>query len=409
MTLYVSDRISIIMIKFVKIVFIGFCFGICNLRSENYNVITVSRNTRDANYDKLAPEEIRFVFDQLSELISDEPLKEAKTGDPSKKLPLTIVVFNEAFFGQYKPLSKKEVDEITSCCKELHNTCLYMNFLYTDFCTKENKEEYVPQIEISKIRYTEILAQEGNKNLGTIKQPSFVFSDRVLNCIEEKNFDELAYSELEKELLKSFRDDGVSLEQPLLFNQTKIFYGGKEIGYYNKSSFCNEIPDFLKLDKKPYYVIGNFNTIYKERCPLQIDCLTCYDIDVVSNGCYQRYMEGKSIFAFSSNSSCSLPCALFDIYGVLASKKILFICSDPYKDEVTAPIDCKKQDELCFKCLSGVFEYKGSFLSPIKEIKEITCEYVKAKETIVKKEEEDEEPAESKDIFSLKKFSLTLE
>lgn len=144
-----------------------------------------------------------------------------------------------------------------------------------------------------------------------IKFPSFYVEDRRIST-------------------ETFKD-GPEGGQDLLFNQTKIFYKGEEIGYYNKSSFCDEYANFL--DEKPYYVIGNFNTIYKEEPPLRIDCLTCYDIDVVSNECYRYYMDG-SIFAFSSNSSSSLPCALFDIYGDLSGKKISFICSDSYEDEV---------------------------------------------------------------------------
>ena len=395
------------MIKFVKIVCIGFCFGICNFRSEAYNVITVSRNTGDdANYDKLAPDEVRLVFEQLATLIPTEPIKEAKGGEPSTELPLTIVVFNEAFFGQYEPLSKEEVDEITNFYKKLPNTCLYMNFLYTDSYAEKNAEEYNLQVEISKKRYLEILTKEGDKMLKEIMQPSFIFSDRIQKCIELGHLGTKVYTEEEKNYLKSSSEKNIKVGQSLLFNQTKIFYRGNEIGYYNKSSFCNEYDKFCT--KKPYCVIGNFNTIYWAEPPLRMNCLTCYDIDAVSNECYRCYMEEKSIFAFSSNSSSSLPCTLFGIYGDLASKKILFICSDSYEDEVTAPIDCKGQDESCLKYLRGVFEYEGSILSPIKKIAEITFEYVKAKEPIVQEEEEDEKSAESKDMFSLKKFNLTI-
>ena len=382
------------MIKFVKIVCIGFCFGICNLRSETYNVITVSRDTTAVNYDKLAPDEIRLVFEQLATFIPAEPIKEAKEGDPSTKPPLTIVVFNEAFFGQYEPLSKDDVNEIIETYRSFQshmgNSRLYINFLYMD----TNKKEYEEQIKNSKKRYEEITT-EG------VKFPSFFVEDE----------------EISTETFKGGPQGG----QVLLFNQTKIFYRENEIGYYNKSSFCNEYDKFY--DKNLYYVIGNFNTIYnrKEEHQLQIDCLTCYDIDVVSNECYRHYMDGKSIFAFSSNSSSSLPCALYDIYGDLAAKKI-FICSDSYEDEVTASIDCKEASEIVAEaiakgndeevqkgmvCLRGVFEYRGSILSPISKIEEISFEYVKAKEYIVK-EEENEESAESKDMFSFKKFNLTI-
>ena len=307
------------MTKFVKIVCIGFCFGICNLRSETYNVITVSRDTTAASYNRLSEEEIHLVFKGLASLISDELTKEVEKGSPAIKPTLTIVVFNEAFFGQDKPLSKEEVDKITDIYKELPNTYLYMNFLYTDTYTEKNAEEYGPQIEISKRRYTEILTQEGDKTLTTIMQPTFVFGGRIQECIENGDLESEVYVEKEKSYLGTSQRETIEFEHPLLFNQIKIFYGGKEIGYYNKSSFCNEIPDFLELDKKPYYVIGNFNTIYKETSPLQIDCLTCYDIDVVT----KDQMPKKDICVFVSNTSASLPLGSVNILSV--STKLPFI------------------------------------------------------------------------------------
>lgn len=102
----------------------------------------------------------------------------------------------------------------------------------------------------------------------------------------------------------------MDVEQPLLFNQTKIFCKGEEIGYYNKSSFYKEILNFLELDKKSYYVICDFQTHQlSKNTKFIIDCLTCYDIDVLSNEIYKEYMPKPSICAFYSNSNYSLPAA----------------------------------------------------------------------------------------------------
>lgn len=366
-SLCIKESVFITMTKFVKIVCIGFCFGICNLRSETYNVITISRDTTAASYNRLSEEEIHLVFKRLASLISDGPTTEAEKGSPATKLSPTIVVFNEAFFGQDKPLSKEEVDKITNIYKELPNTYLCMNFLYKDTYTEGNKKEYDPQIEISKRRYTEILTKEGDKTLTTIMQPSFIFGDRIQECIDDDNLDTEIYIEKEKSYLGTSQRETIEFEHPLLFNQIKIFYGGKEIGYYNKSSFCSEIPDFLELDKKPYYVIGNFNTIYKETSPLQIDCLTCYDIDVVT----KDQMPKRDICVFVSNTSASLPLTLNNFNGPGTKLSNFYICADP-KSETES------------KNISGI-------LSNIRN----SFEYLT------------EESGEEKDVFYFKSFSLT--
>lgn len=155
------------MTKFAKIVCIGFCFGICNLRSETYNVITVSRSTTATNYNKLTEEEIYLVFAQLARCFtgSDDFLKSIQIPEKAKENLIkffsenpinprnpTIIVFNEAFFGQYEPLSKKEVDEIIEIYKKFQffmpNAYLYVNFLYID----TNDTKYEEQIKISKAR-----------------------------------------------------------------------------------------------------------------------------------------------------------------------------------------------------------------------------------------------------------------
>lgn len=345
----------------------------CYLRSETYNVITVSRETTAASYNRLSEEEIHLVYAQLARCFSETDVsKLAPEGGWSeqaksileKTVPKvanpaipTIIVFNEAFFGQDSPLSKETVDEITELYKRLPNTYLYMNFLYTDSYTEENKEEYRPQIEISQKRYSEILAQEGDKPLTTIMQPSFVFSDRIQECIEK-----------EKSYLKISKEKQMQPGQFLLFNQTKIFYKGEEIGYYNKSSFCNEISGFLTSDKNLYYVIGNFNTKYSEgKQHLPVTCLTCYDIDVVK----KDQMPKNNICVFASNTSASLPLTLNNFNEPGTKLSNFYICADP-KSETEG------------KNISGI-------LSNIRNSFEYSTE----------------ESAEEKDIFYLKSFLLT--
>ncbi len=372
------------MTKLLKIICISCCFGLYHLRSEEYNVITVSRDTTAASYNRLSEEEVHLVYAQLAQCIIPEVYTSTlapKGGWSTQAKAIlekpvikivnpgipTIVVFNEAFFGQDKPLSKEEVDKITNIYKELPNTYLYMNFLYTDTYIEGNKEEYDPQIKISKERYREILTKEGDKTLTTIMQPSFIFGGRIQECIENGDLESEVYVEKEKSYLGTSQRETVKFEHPLLFNQIKIFYGGKEIGYYNKSSFCNEIPDFLELDKKPYYVIGNFNTIYKETSPLQIDCLTCYDIDVVT----KDQMPKKDICVFVSNTSASLPLTLNNFNGPGTKLSKFYICADP-KSETES------------KNISGI-------LSNVRN----SFEYLT------------EEATKEKDIFYFKAFLLT--
>lgn len=326
------------MIKFIKIMCINFCFGIRVLQSTEYNVITVSRDTTTASYNRLSMEEIYLVFAQLARcfpqtnastlapdggwssqsnsILQQSAFKIIKPGVP------TIIVFNEAFFGQDEPLSKKEVNRIIEIYKNFQtsNTYLYINFLYTD----SDKAEYASQVDVSKTCYAEILRNEGEKILAEVMQPSLIFGDRVLDCIDEGRTGEKVYIEKERTYLETAEAKIMGQGQLLLFNQTKIFYEGNEIGYYNKSSFCNEVSDFL--NKNLYYVIGNFRTQYLEgKARPPIACLTCYDIDVITEG----QMPRENICVFASNTSASLPLTLnnFNESGTILSN--FYICADP--------------------------------------------------------------------------------
>lgn len=404
------------MTKFVKIVCIGFCFGICNLRSETYNVITVSRDIA-SDYNRLSTEAIYFVFAQLARCfhVEDSTILEIiRTSDqfdevtkrflirsiqdiPSKKINVphapTIVVFNEAFFGKTEPLPQKkqeqkrdttdsppkkerrkdiilDVDGIIGVYNRffLHipNVYLYINFLYTSPKDAISGHETVPQqISISKNRYKKIEEKENSET----SYPSFDF----LDAPEEADI---------KKYITDAKNGPTPEQTSLLFNQTMIFYTdkvgepGKYIGHYNKSSFCDEVSDFL--DKKLYYVIGDFETHYFVSKPLPIHCLTCYDIDVISNTIYESCKNNKQIFAFASNTTTSLPCALNKIYGEERNKKV-FICSDSYDGiESNTYVDGYH--------LSGVFEYRGLNFSPLEEKVCITFQ---------------------EEVFTLKTFSLT--
>ena len=356
------------------------------LLSDKYNVITISRDITTTSYNRLTKEEIYLIFIQLAkcfkEVDTSKLLSEREWSEQAKNIlemtvsklkdtdTPTIIVFNEAFFGQDQPLSRENVDEIieiyTKYASYMPNSYLYINFLYMD----ENKEEYKGQTEISKNRYSEINSE------------AFI--------VDNKD-----NSQKESYLIKS--KDGPEKEAMLLFNQTKIFYNGKEVGFYNKSSYYKESPNLFNGE---YYVIGDFTTNYYEEdedVQQPFDCLTCYDIDVVGK---DNMPEGPN-FIFSSNTSSSLPAALFEIYGNMNDKKF-FICSDAKyneNEEITKDINCEeaKDSEYLFYKLNGVFMYKNTNLCPIKEIQEIKFDYTKSSLSFIK------------DRFFMNVFSLTTE
>ena len=364
------------MIKLVKIIGIILGLGIYPVFCENYNVITVARGTTSLSYNRLEKKEVYFVFAQLARSFTDKdadlPIPEsyrASWDNVISQMPKlrferedipTIIVFNEAFFGQDKPLSKKEVDEIIDIYKKFQpympKAYLFINFLYTDVYTEDNKDTYDPQIAVSKKRYDEILTIEGGKTLAEIMQPSFIFNNRIQDCIDEENLNEPAYNENEKGYLKVSKEAKVEFGQSLFFNQTKIFSVTNEIGYYNKSSFFKEVEEPTQLgdpkekEKRPFYVIGDFQTQYDrpDGYGLPIACLTCYDIDVIANEEYQERMPRTCICVFLSNTSASLPLTLNVLQGKGIKLSNFYICAD-------------SKSETEGKTISGVFSRFKSY------------------------------------------------
>lgn len=351
-------------LKYLKLVGIILGIGICQLKSFPYNVITMTRdivindeNSEDEeesaySYARLSEEEIYLVFAelancfvQLKEILEIIPEK-FKSNFISKlkktnfvkikdnKIP-TIIVFNEAFFGQDQPLTKEEVDQIIEIYKKfihfLPNAYLYINFLYKNVQGKE----YESQIQTSISRYKEIVEKEAVFKIKQIENPSFLFDYRIEDKLNKyaESFDADyknkidAYLKEEREYLENHKNDPKK-NQEFLFNQTKIFYNGEEIGYYNKSSFCRELGLINITKQNMYYIISDFSTIYRQTLPpIPVFCLTCYDIDVIANECYREKMPKDKICIFASNTSGSL----LSVINVFEEKSLprFFIWADP--------------------------------------------------------------------------------
>lgn len=283
------------------------------------NCIIATRNVEafplvSVSYGKMSKEEIRLVFAGLAFIISgnEEAVLKKTTKDlatssllnyvkkafKEKKLvrfydtPLlnknkpTVVLFNEMFFGRTIPLSRSEVDDIVNCYKEflefLPNTYLYINFLYKD----KFSQSYNSQIEVSRRRYAEIQKNEVSTG-GWDPFPSIWIAQHPS---DPKQHYTGTFNGVYLKLVNSEDIASDTFRENLLFNQTKIFYEGKEIGFYNKSSFQKEsILDFndgSKFKEKgiPFYMIGNFATIWlADHDPLLDDItnVVCYDVDAM--------------------------------------------------------------------------------------------------------------------------------
>ena len=104
----------------------------------------------------------------------------------------------------------------------------------------------------------------------------------------------------------------------LLFNQIKILFNGKEIGFYNKSSFCSEsLPDFISSltfrRKIPFYVIGDFNIHWIADHSAVLDNITsliCYDTDALLN--LPEQPLPKQLCLFTSNTYNTLLASIND-------------------------------------------------------------------------------------------------
>ena len=314
---------------------------------QNIRVITITRKNSAYGYGKLDTGEINLIFAQLAACINNQKviheLLLSRTKDSAlqkdilqkyieniEKQPITpsshnvtIILFNEMFFCKDSALTKSEVDDIISCYQAFHkflpNTFLHINFLYQDAYSK----------------FYEIQLQESYKVYKEIYNKVYPFS--FMNFIDySEDDDEEDYKENKKRndaLCKEYIEKILASEiaSTLLFNQTKVFFDGYEIGFYNKSSYYLEaIAEFLDETRNslktefPFYVIGNFNSHCSEfltlskswehalGCKMWMDNIInfiCYDIDAIENDVSYNKVKAKNLVLFASNSH----------YGLLAS------------------------------------------------------------------------------------------
>ncbi len=240
-----------------------------------------------------------------------------------------IIIFNEMFFGRDNAINKNSVHEIIDVYNRFQeffkNTYLFVNFLYKDAMN----EMYVEQVEISKKRYQQIKQFEKDNpsfrgfssiwfNIGHYPPNYTSYNLRYLNLL-------LSGSDISKE----------PFENVLLFNQTKIFSQGKEIGFYNKSSFCGEsLTDFIFRDsfkaKVPFYVIGDFQIHWEVEHDSRLDQITnliCYDTDALLN--LPISYPPKKLCLFMSNTYNTLFESVSDRYKKYRVFDSVYICADP--------------------------------------------------------------------------------
>lgn len=369
---------------------------------QNIRVITIKRNSGVYGYGKLDQGEINLIFAQLADCISGPKvsfeLLSNRTGSSKikegilqiytenvGKLPttshnMTVILFNEMFFGKDSALTKTEVDYIIDSYKAFHkflpNTFLHINFLYKDICS----EHYKSQLQESGMVYKEIC--------GNVYPFSFMnFIDDYERKTENDSF---CKSYMEKILASG-------MAPTLLFNQTKVFFEGYEIGFYNKSShYLESLADFMDETEKtlktecPFYVIGNFCSHYSEfltlskswehetACKMWMDSITnlvCYDIDAIENEVpYKRKTKNPVLFA--SNSHYCLMASITSnplIYtGVEEVGTKTFICADPEGTELDRTII--KNDELITTedARTGIFKINSKTIFPIEPIKALS-------------------------------------
>ena len=197
-----------------------------------------------------------------------------------------------------------------------------------------------------------------------------------------------SFSKNMEEYLKKGKNEPAD-KAKILFNQTKIFYDGKEIGHYNKSSFADDVKDLHKY----YYVIGDFKTYWEKDAPiLPVRCLICYDaLMITHNKKYSDASTPHKITMFASNPYYTLPTDIKtsqqnpkDQYYVCANGNIF---SDTEEEKemnkpeadvlkflktVNETKEIKPEDVADFKydiCLNGIFEYKDkSWITENKNI-----------------------------------------
>ena len=389
------------------------------LHSETYNIITVSRSVIGGDsYPVLEQKAVENVFQEISKAFSgDTGTGDTKTEEHNNKEDhkidgkhKTLILFNEGFFGlDSTPLSQDNVSMvIEKGYKAFHKNCpnsyFFINFVYeSEYNEKERKDEVLKkQIEISRKRYKDIcdskyeaeslITNQDSEEEEDIKEDKRSFSSFFgKNLWFYKNGECGQFSENMEEYLKEGKNEPAD-KAKILFNQTKIFYDGKEIGHYNKSSFADDVKDLHKY----YYVIGDFKTYWEKDAPiLPVRCLICYDaLMITQNELCTQYNDTSAthkITMFASNPYYTLPTDIKTSHQ--NPKDQYYVCAngDTFSDEedkkernktetevldflktVNETKEIKPEDVADFKydiCLNGIFEYKDkSWITENKNI-----------------------------------------
>lgn len=389
-------------------------------KKSDCNVIIVTRDVGEdsVGYNRLDEAEINLIFAQLSRCFmcaSDEDAGvraklEEKVADSVLARDIlscfedssssamnckvdhgkySIVLFNEMFFSKDEALTKEEVDKIVNCYRAFsfpRNTLAYINFLYKD----NIKPEYKEQLAVSNAVYNGIFAWFNKWDYPFM---NFMGEGVQQQLISLESPGMRYYKNYIEQAMK-----GVStfFAAELLFNQTKIFLGMEEIGYYNKSSYCMEsLSDFKEGDKfkhigVPFYVIGNFDTtLSSSAAPIHVinslQNLVCYDMDVRRN--FHPSMAEKNTFLFASNTYPTDLISLNNGMWICAdSKGIDFSwCEAPFtahglnEDSVAEEEEEEKEEERSVKqrfvrpefydlpSVSGIFDKNDATITPIKQ------------------------------------------
>lgn len=323
----------------VFIAVVCFCSQFARCMDVNFIVATREAGARQTRfglfpleYNKIDIREVSLVFASLARSIGlhdnkkirDKLVIIAGTSDPMgiirsfdeanhfSNLPINlnksiVVLFNEMFFGKESALEKNEVDEIIACYNNFleffsPDTYLYINFLYKD---KVSSDSHInKQIETSKCRYKEIAEKEA-PIFATSGAIASIFFEVPKQRTREFHYDQSNFNGKYLRLVNNHKVDSDVFRGELLINQTKILFQGKEIGFYNKSSFNEECllyfkeGDTFKEMGIPFYLIGNFSTVWYEAHNPLLDTITsivCYDVDVGA-----KELPPSKIFMFASN------------------------------------------------------------------------------------------------------------
>jgi hypothetical protein len=245
---------------------------------------------------------------------------------------------------------------------------------------------YAEQIARSKNRYRSILEQE--KTSGNFRFIS-VSVDTDNGSVNYNNYDGI--NGLYLQYAADEEIEGAIFQGRLLFNQTKIFFGDRELGFFNKSSLRGESRfDFEKPIRQqvkegfptgngkfrtdfPFYVIGDFATF-----PLVIDppvghgrILICYDVDALLN---LPVDDPRSFCLFASNTHPDLLASIVERKEKGDEQEMvgfdgMYICADSEgrsTDDLSYLSDDKEMS-VYGKAVTGVFETSLPSLLPLIE------------------------------------------